>query len=54
MALWLRKIPDILCMAVLHLLVHVTYGRDNAKTKTKTKTETESETTQNKHMDGNC
>jgi hypothetical protein len=41
-------------MAVLHLLVHVTYGRDNAKTKTKTKTETESETTQNKHMDGNC
>ncbi len=29
LSLWLRKLPDILCLAVLHLLIHVTYGRDS-------------------------
>lgn len=28
--LWLRKLPDILCLGVFHLLIHVSYGRDGA------------------------
>ena len=35
LSLWLRKLPDILCLAVLHLLIHVGYGRDGANPKTK-------------------
>jgi hypothetical protein len=34
LSLWLRKLPDILCLAVLHLLIHVTYGRDGEEPET--------------------
>jgi hypothetical protein len=35
LSLWLRKLPDILCLAVLHLIIHVPFGRDDTKPKTK-------------------
>lgn len=31
LSLWLRKLPDILSLAVLHLLIHVSFGRDDTK-----------------------
>jgi hypothetical protein len=30
LSLWLRKLPDIFCLGLLHLLIHVSYGRDGA------------------------
>ena len=27
-SLWMRKLPDIACLAVFHLAIHVSYGRD--------------------------
>lgn len=30
-SLWLRKLPDITCLAVAHLLIHVSFGRDQTQ-----------------------
>ena len=29
LSLWIRKVPDLICLAVVHILAHAPYGRDS-------------------------